>query len=174
MKKLFGMLALVAIFTVPTLAQGTPTFEAGAGYQYRSFDVPGGGPRLNMNGWQISADANINHWLGVTADFDGTYATFGGGDNTVYSYMVGPQIYPLGHHVITPYVNVLGSPIAAAVDATIQRTNLRGEAAVVWTSRCRSTSLFASRKLNMSEPVSSMREVKEFLSKTIIKLEPVC
>jgi opacity protein-like surface antigen len=107
MKKLFGMLALVAIFSVPTLAQGTPTFEAGAGYQYRSFDVPGGGPRLNMNGWQISADANINHWLGVTADFDGTYATFGGGDNTVYSYMVGPQIYPLGHHVITPYVNVL-------------------------------------------------------------------
>jgi hypothetical protein len=58
-------------------------FEAGGGYQYRSFDMPGG-PRLNMNGWQVSGDANITRWLGITADFDGTYKTFGGGDNTVY------------------------------------------------------------------------------------------
>ena len=109
MKKLLGMFALLAIFTIPTLAQDTPTVEAGGGYQYRSFDVPGGGPRLNMNGWQVSADANITHWLGITADFDGTYRNFGGGngDNAVYSYMVGPQIYPLRHHVITPYINVL-------------------------------------------------------------------
>ncbi len=106
MKKLFGMLALLAIFSMPTLAQDTPAFQAGVGFQYRSFDVLGG-PRLNMNGWQASADANINHWLGVTADFDGTYKNFGGGDNTVYSYMAGPQIYPLRHHMITPYVNVL-------------------------------------------------------------------
>jgi opacity protein-like surface antigen len=106
MKKLLVMFALLAIFTMPTLAQDTPTVEVGGGYQYRSFDVPGGGPRLNMNGWQVSADANITHWLGVTADFDGTYTHFDG-NNAVYSYMVGPQIYPLKHHVITPYINVL-------------------------------------------------------------------
>jgi|HubBroStandDraft_6_1064221.scaffolds.fasta_scaffold131653_2 hypothetical protein len=106
MKKLLGILALLILFAWPTLAQDTPVFEVGAGYQYRSFNFPAE-PRLNMNGWQISADANINHWIGLTADFDGTYKNFRGGDNAVYSYMFGPQIYPLGHHVITPYVNAL-------------------------------------------------------------------
>ena len=106
MRKLLGMFALLAIFTIPTLAQETPVIEVGGGYQYRSFNVPDG-PRLNMNGWQASGDVNITRWLGITADFDGTYKTFGGGDNTVYSYMIGPQVYPVGHHMITPYVNAL-------------------------------------------------------------------
>ena len=106
MMKSFGILALFALFAWPTLAQDTPIFEAGVGYQYRSFNYPAQ-QRLNMNGWQASASVNINHWLGVTTDFDGTYKTFSAADFSIYSFMAGPQVYPLGHHVLTPYVNVL-------------------------------------------------------------------
>ncbi len=106
MKKLFVILALFIFFALPTLAQDTPVFEAGVGYQYRSFNFPAE-QRLNMNGWQASADGNINRWLGVTADFDGTYKTFSKVAYSVYSYIAGPQIYPLGHHTLTPFVNVL-------------------------------------------------------------------
>jgi opacity protein-like surface antigen len=106
MRKALGIVALFIISALPALAQDTPVFEAGVGYQYRSFNYPGE-QRLNMDGWQASADGNINHWLGVTADFDGTYKTFGGAAFSVYSYMAGPQVYPLRHHVLTPYFNVL-------------------------------------------------------------------
>lgn len=106
MTKLFGILALFILFAIPALAQDTPIFEAGAGYEYRNFNFPGG-PRLNMNGWQLSGDLNVTRWLGFTAGFDGTYKTLSGANFTVSSFMAGPQVYPLGHHLISPYLNVL-------------------------------------------------------------------
>ena len=107
MKKLFGLSALLVLFALPTLAQDTdtPVFEVGGGYAYRSFNVPAHS-RLNMNGWELSGDYNVNNWLGVAGEFDGTRSDTGGLD-WVYSYTFGPQFYPVGHHRLTPYVNFL-------------------------------------------------------------------
>jgi outer membrane protein with beta-barrel domain len=118
MKKLFAVLALLAVSGIPTLAQDrgqdAPVFEFGGGYTYRSFNVPFS-PRLNMNGWNATAEYRVFPWLSAAADIDGTYKTQTDPDTTaigkdkthVYSYLFGPRIYPLGHHKFTPFVHAL-------------------------------------------------------------------
>lgn len=108
MKKLLALFAFVALLTVPTFAQDqTPVVEVGGGYQFRSFDQPFG-PRLNENGGFFTADFNINRWLGAAAEIDATRTDQGAlGTWKDYGFMFGPQIYPLGHHRLTPFVHAL-------------------------------------------------------------------
>jgi opacity protein-like surface antigen len=107
MKTIFGAMVLLAIASMPTLAQdSTPAFEAGGGYTFRSFNVPES-PRFNSNGWNATVDGNFNRWLGLAADFDGTYGTNTGIDIHQYTFMFGPRIYPMGHHRLTPFVHAL-------------------------------------------------------------------
>ena len=105
MKKLLGLLVVVFVFSLPTFAQDK--IEVGAGYAFRSFDQDISPPsfRVNMNGFDVNATYNLNGWLGITGDVVGTYANQGeNGNNTLYSFMAGPRIYPFGHHRIAPYV----------------------------------------------------------------------
>ena len=108
MKKLLGLFALLAFATLPAMAQldATPKLEVGGGYLYRSYNVQFL-PRVNENGFFVTADYNINSWLGVDLDFDGGYTSVEGTNVDQYTYMFGPQIYPLGHHKITPFVHAL-------------------------------------------------------------------
>jgi len=108
MNKLLALFAFVALSSLPTLAQDrTPVLEVGGGYQFRSFDQPFG-PRLNENGGFFTADLNLNRWLGVAAEIDGTRTDQGvNGTWKDFGFMFGPQIYPLGHHRITPFVHAL-------------------------------------------------------------------
>jgi len=108
MKKLLGLFGLFMLASVPAMAQYSgPRVEVNGGYTYRSFEAPGGGPRINFNGWDAGAAFNVNSWVGVAADIDGTYASPQNISVHFYSYMFGPRIYPLGHHKITPYAHAL-------------------------------------------------------------------
>ena len=122
MKKLFGLLALLVFAGLPAKAQlTTPRLEVGGGYTFRSFapaptGEPGASqsvPRVNMNGWDVNATFNINNWLGITGDVDGTRNSVAdsqvtGNDITwIYTVMAGPRLYPLGHHKLTPFAQVL-------------------------------------------------------------------
>ena len=114
MKKLLALFAFLAVFSLPAFAQETPVFQFGGGYTYRSLDVPFS-DRLNMNGWNATAEYAVARWLSVAADIDGTYKsqtdpdlTATGKDKTdIYSYLFGPRVYPLGHHRLTPFVHAL-------------------------------------------------------------------
>lgn len=107
MKKIFLSLAVLLLFSLPTLAQDMPRFEIGGGYTFRSLNVPAS-PRFNMNGWNFNADYNLNNWLGVAGEINGTYHNnLNDGDNKVYTFMAGPRLFPLGHHRITPYAQAL-------------------------------------------------------------------
>jgi opacity protein-like surface antigen len=114
MKKLIGLMGLIALFSLPAFAQDTPAFEVYGGYTYRSWETPDS-PRFNMNGWNAGATFNVNHWLGAVANFDGTYnhqnADLVNGfppvDTSIYTYMFGPRVYPVGHHRLTPFVQGL-------------------------------------------------------------------
>ena len=119
MKKVLALAALLAVFSLPALAQGaldesTPKFEVGGGYAFRMWNIPAsdGSPstRWNMNGWDANADYNVANYLGVAFDASGTY-NFGGvqnGNQDIYTFMVGPQLYPMGHHKLTPFVHAMG------------------------------------------------------------------
>jgi hypothetical protein len=126
MKKLLGLFAFVVLFTLPTLAQDkTPVFEVGGGYQYRSFDQPFA-PRLNENaGFFFTANYNINNWLGAAAEIDGTQINQGSnGTWHDYGFMFGPQVYPVGHHHLTPFFHILFG--ASHVNLNIPASNPGG------------------------------------------------
>lgn len=112
MKKLLGLSALLVFSSLPAMAQGTPLAEVGAGYTFRSLDVPFS-PRLTTHGWNASVVLNLNNWLGAATEVDGTRVSMPdsvlpGNDTTdVYTVLVGPRIYPVGHHRLTPFAHVL-------------------------------------------------------------------
>lgn len=126
MKKWLGLIACIGCLALPATAQldsaGTPSFELGGGYTYRSFNGPsfpnpnygvsgGPEPRMSMNGWFATVDYNFNGFIGVVTDIDWTRASVPNdpnfaGDNTFSSVLVGPQIYPIGHHIISPFAHV--------------------------------------------------------------------
>ena len=111
MKKIFGLVTLLAISALPTLAQRgfegiTPKLEVEGGYSYLSWGLPSDIGRMNMNGWQAEANYNLNQHLGLTLDTAGT-KNYEGLDGTegIYTFMAGPRFYPVGHHKLTPFVH---------------------------------------------------------------------
>lgn len=109
MRKLLGVIAFFLICSVPAMAQTPPKWELGGGYTFRAFMDPQSDSRLDMNGWHGTADYTlIKRWLSAAADLDGTYYNYGVyGNSSVYSAMIGPQIYPLGHRKLTLFAHVL-------------------------------------------------------------------
>lgn len=86
----------------------TPKYELSAGYAYRSYYQPGA-PSIWLNGWYVSADYNLWHWLGAEAEGMGVYKDQGLilGKTSIYNFLVGPKFYPLGHRKVTPFGHVL-------------------------------------------------------------------
>jgi hypothetical protein len=131
MKKPAALFGLLVLFAVPAMAQDnpapaaqapetpadqkpakhveryTPKLELSGGYTYRKFYFPNG-TTVGMKGWYGSVDYNIFSRLGVSVEASGVRKNRGlPGDTTIYSFLVGPQIYPLGHRNLTPFVHVL-------------------------------------------------------------------
>jgi len=89
----------------------TPKFEISAGYSYRSFyskDLTS----LGMNGWYVSFDDNLKRWIGVVGEAAVTGENQGItpqgilGDTHVYTFLIGPEIYPLGHRKLSPFGHI--------------------------------------------------------------------
>jgi len=116
MKRILGLLALLALSTLPAVAQvNAPKVEVGGGYTFRSLDGLGG-PRINMNGWNATAAFDFADWLGLALDVDGAYATSQGVKLRQYTFMAGPRVYPLGHRTIAPFVHALAGISRFTVD----------------------------------------------------------
>lgn len=84
-------------------------YELSAGYAFRTFYYPSvltnTGTTAHMNGWYASLDWNRFRWLGIVGEVTGTRANQGllDGDKSIYSFLVGPQVYPFRHHKVTPF-----------------------------------------------------------------------
>lgn len=114
MKKLLALFALLVVSSIPTLAQHregeTPLFEVNGGYTYLRWQVPSfvaPPSSLNYNGFNVGGTLNVTNWAGLAADISGTYNSQNGADTNIYSYLVGPRIYPIGHHKLTPFGHAL-------------------------------------------------------------------
>ncbi len=108
MKKFAGLFVVVVLFCLPSFAQDTSKYEIGGGLAYRSFSN-GSGSRTNMVGWNTYGDRRIWRFINVAADFSGTYnRNTNFGDTSIYSFLIGPQLYPFGHqHKITVFGQLL-------------------------------------------------------------------
>ncbi len=105
--RLLAPVGLLVLCSLPTFAQyQEPVAEVGGGYTYRSL-APADSARINMNGWDASGDVNFLKWFGVVVDADGTVNTSSGVTTWVRTVMGGFRGYPIGHHRVTPFAEVL-------------------------------------------------------------------
>jgi opacity protein-like surface antigen len=107
-KKLLGgssLLLVVVTLLIASPAQDTQRFEAFGGYSFTYKSPISDGDHINFNGWNTSSTVFVNRWLGLTADFSGSYASSkipifcypGGcfyehGSFSSYSYLFGPHV----------------------------------------------------------------------------------
>src|SRR5271156_2873509 len=160
MKKLFAVLALLAISGIPTLAQEredeTPLFDLNAGYSYLRWEAPPVAQppsSESYNGFNVGGAFNFTSWAALALDVNGTYNTSQGVSTHIYRYLAGPRIYPLHHHKLSPYVQglvgvgpyhfptdiapsetKLSFEIGGGADYTVwKNVALRGEADYQWT-----------------------------------------
>lgn len=98
MRRFLLSVVLSTLFALPLMAQDNSRIEVFGGYQYlRVGNADGGGASLNTNGWNTSATFNLYKYLGVAADFSGSYKTLYPGavfpiDVHMYTYTFGPVV----------------------------------------------------------------------------------
>jgi hypothetical protein len=98
MRRFLLLVVLPSLFALPLMAQDNSRVELFGGYQYlRVGNADGGGAVLNINGWDTSATFNVHKYLGVAADFSGSYKSLFPGtafpvDLHTYTYTFGPVV----------------------------------------------------------------------------------
>lgn len=88
----------------PKRTRATPKFELSAGFAHRSYystDLT----TLGTIGWYVSFEDNWKRWIGFEADVADTGQNQGLilGNTHIYTFLAGPQVYPLGHRKLTPF-----------------------------------------------------------------------
>ena len=97
MKTLLMAVAMLAWGVSAMAQEESPKVELFGGYQFTHLD-----PSLNTNGWNAAVTGNVNRWVGVTADFSGSYKDGG----HMYTYMFGPT-FSVRTKRVTPFVHAL-------------------------------------------------------------------
>jgi len=85
----------------------TPKIELSASGSFNRYTAPVG-YYVDMTGWNASGVYNIRRWAGAQIEASGDYgkkAYFG--KSSVYTLLVGPQLFPFRHHKITPWGHFL-------------------------------------------------------------------
>lgn len=121
----WGVLAL-AMSTL-SLARETPKAEVFGGYQYTRINPGSGVDGENSNGWNGAIQANLNHYLGVKADFSGAYRTSEvgiGGEVRLrqYTYLFGPVLSARAEKA-TLFAHALFGGARATADTTVVDTS---------------------------------------------------
>lgn len=130
MKRFWALCGLLCFMVIPAAAQTSSSsttqqteqteapppppppvaakYEVSAGYSMRLFTQPNDS-RLEMNGGYGQFEYKILNRISGMAEVSGTYRGQGiNGDLSIYSFMVGPQLYPFRHRrKFTPFVHVL-------------------------------------------------------------------
>lgn len=104
MKRCWGLLGLIALSSLPAMAQDLTKYEFDAAYVYRSYNVPYTS-RLSLDGWGATIMWNVLPRISAIGDFTGTYRFQGSnGDTSLYSFALGPRVYPFHHPKVALYV----------------------------------------------------------------------
>ncbi len=113
------MAALVAGSAGAFAQDYTPRLELGIGYSYSSMHVPNSGQRANMHGLLIDSTANLNRWLGLSAELgthyhciSGCWDPWGGRTdpderNDSLSFMAGPRVVLRRGTAMSPWLHAL-------------------------------------------------------------------
>jgi len=117
MRKSLAVVAVIALFAIPMLAQDHPKADIFGGYQYTRINPGGGASGENFNGWNAAVTGWVNNYLGVTGDFSGAYKSIGGTAIRQYTFMFGPTIASHANEKFTPFAHVLLGGAHCTTDA---------------------------------------------------------
>lgn len=115
MRRVFWLATLLLAMAIPANAQQlTPQYEFSGGYDYTLFPNSVGKSHLNLSGFDVSGAYNWRRHFAAAFDVSGAYNTqsssnpgINGIATHLYTFAVGPRIYPFGHHKLTPFGQVL-------------------------------------------------------------------
>ena len=107
MRKIGVLFALVCVIALPVLAQEGTKAEIFGGYQYTRINPGSGASGENFNGWNMAFTANVNQWLGVTADISGAYKDFSGVSAKEHNFLFGPTVSYKKAEKVKPFAHVL-------------------------------------------------------------------
>lgn len=131
-----AVILLFLLAPLSLLAQDAPLAEIFGGYQFvhaNSGVQIGGFDSFSLNGWNASLSGYFGRYLGITADFSGTYGTpkvtvpqVGQiGINThLYTFMFGPVLRAANPSPFQPFVHVLAG--GARVSGSVSITGIGG------------------------------------------------
>jgi len=96
-------------------AQDVPRVEAFAGYSFSRVEAGKDLSDINLNGWNLAVTANLNSWLGVTADVSGHYGSLAfDTDLSRHAFLIGPQLtYRNGDGRLRPFAHALFGGVRA-------------------------------------------------------------
>lgn len=99
----------VLLLLVLTMAAAAPAQKAEVfgGYQLTRVSPGHGISNFNLNGWDASLSGYFHRYIGVTADFSGTYGTPFTVSTHLYTYMFGPVLRATNSSPIVPFAHVL-------------------------------------------------------------------
>jgi opacity protein-like surface antigen len=89
-----------------------PKIELFTGYAYLRGDSEHG--RVNLNGWTISIEGNLNKNIALVADFDGLYRR----DQNSHSFLFGPK-FTARKGRLAPFVDVLAGGVREAEEGHV-------------------------------------------------------
>jgi len=116
MKRTMMVVVGVLIVALTAAAQEMPRVEIFGGYSYLNVPASGQEKGFGLNGWNAQGSVNINNWLGVTADFGGTYGSPFSVSLHNYSYMFGPTLSYRATRIV-PFAHALfgGSHLSSSI-----------------------------------------------------------
>src|SRR2546422_3518449 len=118
------LLAVLAIFGSPALAQEQSKADVFAGYSlFRYNPATSGVKSWNMNGGSGSFAYNAKNWLGLVGDFGGYHngnILSSGVSSNEYTYLFGPRISYRHYEKLTPFGQILfgGAHVTASFAGT--------------------------------------------------------
>ena len=114
--RIMAMSIRVAFFVLAAFLIAPSAMAQSPSHEESRFEVFGGYSYIrdngeNLHGWTGALIVNVNDWLGLAADFDGHYDSFGSGAGKVrfsaYGYTFGPHVSFHNKTRVKPFVFAL-------------------------------------------------------------------
>lgn len=72
---------------------------------------------VGYHGWEASVCANVTPWLGLVADFNGSYGSVEDVDSNGYGFLFGPQFSLRKYDKVRPYARALFGALRVSAEA---------------------------------------------------------
>jgi opacity protein-like surface antigen len=106
MKRVTLVAVCLLFISAIAVAADAPQVEVFGGYSYLRCNIGDSDVSCNLNGWNASVVFNAPKYIGVVADFGGTYGTVDDVDTKIHSFLFGPK-FAVRKDKVTPFAQAL-------------------------------------------------------------------